>query len=268
MLQAAGARRVSGAAHLDVMLFGRLARQSRYLSGLALDAIGFLAAIVALRTLPLFVVQAAIAGSLGVTAAAAAFMLGVKLGPSDKIAIVALLAGLAFLGVSARAEPATHLSSVGEWSLLLGVVIVAAGGTLAARRRDRYAAIALAACAGLGFSGTAIAAREMVVPTPAWHLAIAPVAIALVAYGACGILMFASALQRGAVTATAAVMRCVETIVPAVVGLTALGDRTRPHFEIIAVVGFAVTVGASLKLARYTEPGEMSHSARPDTIGR
>src|ERR1700680_4285967 len=128
VLQAAGARRVSGADYLDVMLFGRLARQSRYLGGLALDAVGFLGAIVALRTLSLFVVQAAIAGSLGVTAATAALVFGFKLGASDKVAIAALLAGLALLGISARAEPAAHLSGVGGWSVLLGVVIVGAGG--------------------------------------------------------------------------------------------------------------------------------------------
>ena len=84
-------------------------------------------------------------------------------------------------------------------------------------------------------------------------MALEPVAIALVLYGVCGMLMFASALQRGSVTATSAVMFAVETIVPSIVGLTALGDRTRPHFEIVAAVGFALTVGASLALARYTE---------------
>ena len=59
------------------------------------------------------------------------------------------------------------------------------------------------------------------------------------------------------ITATSAVMLAVETIVPAIVGLAALGDRTRPHFEIIACVGFAITVGASLALARYTEPVQL-----------
>ena len=103
----------------------------------------------------------------------------------------------------------------------------------------------------------AIAARALHVPTPPWHLAFEPVALALVAYGACAILMFASALQRGAITATSAVMLAVETIVPAIVGLAALGDRTRPHFEIIACVGFAITVGACLALARYTEPVQL-----------
>jgi hypothetical protein len=136
------------------------------------------------------------------------------------------------------------------------VLVVIGGGVIASRQPDRHAAIGLAVCAGLGFAGTAIAARALFIPTPAWHLAGEPVAIALVAYGACGILMFASALQRGAVTATAAVMLGVETIVPAFVGFAALGDRTRPHFAVVAAVGFILTVGAALTLGRYTEPVE------------
>jgi drug/metabolite transporter (DMT)-like permease len=254
VLQASGARRVESAPHLDVMLFARLARQSRYISGLALDAVGFVAALVALHALPLFVVQAAIAGSLGVTAATAAVVFGFRLRTSDKVAIGLLLLGLALLCISAEREPVAHLSSIGGWLLLAGVLVVVAGGVASSRRDDHFAAIGLAACAGLGFAGTAIAGRALSIPTPAWHLAGAPVAIALVAYGACGLLMFASALQRGAVTATSAVMLGVETMIPAIVGLTLLGDRTRPHFAIVAALGFALTVGAALALARYTEP--------------
>jgi hypothetical protein len=259
VLQASGARRVSSAGHLDVMLLGRLARQLRYVSGLALDAVGFVASIVALRTLPLFVVQAAIAGSLGVTAALAPLAFGFRLRTADKFALAVLLSGLALLGASARSETAAHLSRFGGWILLAGVGGVAAGG-IAAARSGRHAAIALAGWAGLGFAGTAIAARALVVPSPTWHLVVEPVAIAIVAYGGCGILMFASALQRGAVTATSAIMLGVETVVPAIVGLAVLGDRTRPHFEIVAGLGFVLTVGASLALARYTEPDQIEDS--------
>ncbi len=66
--------------------------------------------------------------------------------------------------------------------------------------------------------------------------------------------MFASALQRGGVTATSAVLIVVETTVPALVGFVALGDRTRPHLAVVAAAGFILTVGAALMLGRYTEP--------------
>ncbi len=72
VLQAVGARRTGGGDTLDVGLLVRLAHQGPYLAGLALDVGGVLFTVLALRKLPLFVVQAAIAGSLAVTAVAAA----------------------------------------------------------------------------------------------------------------------------------------------------------------------------------------------------
>ena len=69
VLQAAGVRSlrlVPAGAPLPARLWaGRL-----YAVGLALDGLGFLASIAALRTLPLFVVQSAIASSVAVTARA------------------------------------------------------------------------------------------------------------------------------------------------------------------------------------------------------
>jgi drug/metabolite transporter (DMT)-like permease len=253
ILQAAGARRVSTAGHLDVKLFARLSRQLPYLAGLGLDAIAFAASIVALRTLPLFVVQAAIAGSVGVTALTAVFVFGFRLRPSDTLSVAVLFVGLGLLGASARGEDAAHLSHLGGWLLLLGVVVVAVGGAVVARLSDPRGGMGLAVFAGLGFTGTAVAARALHVPAPAWHVVFEPIAIALVLYGICGMLMFASALQRNSVTATSAVMFAVEAVVPSIVGLAALGDRTRAHFEIVAVLGFGLTIGASLALARYTE---------------
>jgi drug/metabolite transporter (DMT)-like permease len=267
VFQAAGARRAETAEHLDVMLFARLARQLPYLTGLALDAVGFVAALVALRTLPLFVVQSAVAASIGVTAVTAMFVFGFTLHRNDKIALTVLIIGLALLGTSAKGEHATHLSSLGGWLLLGGVLVVIVGGVVAGRMRDPHAGIALAACAGLGFAGTGIAARALVVPHPLWHVLYQPVFIALVAYGACGMLMFASALQRGAVNATAAVMFAVETIVPAIVGLVWLGDATRPGFQAVAAFGFVLAVGGSLALARYTEPADAARHGVRSSLG-
>jgi drug/metabolite transporter (DMT)-like permease len=272
VLQSAGARRASTAAHLDVMLFARLSRQPSYVAGLGLDAIGFVASLIALRTLPLFAVQAAIAGSIGVTAIAAVFVFGLRLRRSDTIALVVLMTGLGLLAVSAGSERPAHLSRLGEWAMVAGVGVVVLAGAMAARLRGAAGGVGLAICAGLGFTGTAIAARTMHFPAVGWHVVFEPLLFALVGYGTCGMLMFASALQRGSVTATSAVTFAVETIVPSVVGLTALGDHTRPHFQAIAVIGFGFTVGASLVLARYSESVRaVEHEVQPvprTTLGK
>ncbi len=266
ILQATGARRASTSGHLDVRLFGRLARQLPYVAGLALDAVGFVASIIALRTLPLFVVQAALAGSIGVTAVTAVFVFGFHLHRSDIAALVVLITGLGLLGASAQSEDAAHLSHLGGWLLLAGVGVVAVAGIVAGRLGDPAGGIALSACAGLGFTGTAIAARALEFPGPSWHVVFEPVAIAMVLYGVLALLMFASALQRGSITAISAVTFAVETTIPSIVGLLALGDHTRPHFQVVAVLGFALSLSASMALARYSEPVRMvEHGAAPQT---
>ena len=75
-------------------------------------------------------------------------------------------------------------------------------------------------------------------------------------YGLLGTLFFATALQRGSVTAAAALVFTVETVVPALVGVAFLGDSTRggAGFAVVALVGFVTTVGASIALARRSEP--------------
>ena len=74
VLQAVGARRAAGdgSTGIDTGFLVRLSRQWMYLVGLGCDALGFLLSFAALQDQPLFVVQAAVASSLAVTAVVAA----------------------------------------------------------------------------------------------------------------------------------------------------------------------------------------------------
>ena len=91
-------------------------------------------------------------------------------------------------------------------------------------------------------------------PHVAWHLVTDPVALALACYGVLGVLLFATALQRSSVTAVAALVFLVETVVPSTIGLVFLGDHACPHLAVIAALGFVVTIAASISLARRSEP--------------
>jgi hypothetical protein len=254
VMQAGAVRRAEMRPRLDAMLFVRLARELPYIGGLALDLAGFAASIVALRTLPLFMVQSAIAGSVGVTAIGASIAFGVRLLRYERIALAGLVVGFAMLAVSAMPEHAVTLGNRGRWLLAGGVSVVVVAGAFSARLDDRRAGIGLALSAGLAWAGTGIAARVLESQSSVWHLAIDPVALALAAYGVLGALLFATALQRGSVTAAAALVFSVETIVPSMIGLAFLGDHARPHLGVIAFSGFIVTVGASIALARRSEP--------------
>jgi hypothetical protein len=254
VLQAAAARTAERRANLDPMLLVRLVGELPYIGGLALDLLGFVAFVIALRTLPLFVVQSAVAASVGVTAIAASVAFGTRLLRYERIAVVVLVLGFALLAVSARPERATSLGATGQWILVCGVVAVVVAGAYTATLDDRRASIGLALCAGLSWAGTGIAARVLHVPGSPWRILIDPVALSLAAYGILGVLFFATALQRGSVTAAAALVFTVETVVPSILGVAFLGDRARHDFAPVAVLGFVATLGASIALARRSEP--------------
>jgi hypothetical protein len=251
--QAVATRSVETVEGFDPGLLLRLTRSVPYLASLALDAVGFAAVVLALRTLPLFLVQAAVASSVGVTALVAARWLQVRLGRREIGALWALGAGLVLLAVSARPEEATPISATGQWAVLGGVLAVVALIALAAVRPAGQAAVALAVGAGLGFGGVGIAARVLEVPDPWWGVVVLPVTWALVGYGATALHCYAAALQRGRVTVVAAVTFAVETVVPALIGLTLLGDRARDGYGAVATAGFVVTLGAAVALARLAE---------------
>jgi hypothetical protein len=63
----------------DALLAVRLLRDLPYLAGTALDGLGFLLSLLALRQLPVVAVQAGVAGSIGVTAILAAVVFGERL---------------------------------------------------------------------------------------------------------------------------------------------------------------------------------------------
>ncbi|NED38154.1 hypothetical protein G3I64_37625, partial [Streptomyces sp. SID8499] len=118
VLQAVAARAAAGAeggSGGDAALLLRALRQWRYLAGLALDGLGFLLQIVALRSLPIYAVGAALASSLAVTAVAAARLLRVRLSGTEWAAVGVVCAGLAMLGLASGAEGHEDGSAALRW---------------------------------------------------------------------------------------------------------------------------------------------------------
>ena len=262
VLQGVAAQRAESGAGLDPRLMVRLARSVPYVSGLSLDAAAFLASLVALRTLPLFLVQSAVASSVGVTAIIAA-IIGVRLRGREVVSLVVLGAGLLLLATSALPEQGTPLPLASRWAMLASVVLLALAGAMVARRGGRSSSPALAVLAGLAFTVVAVAARSLSVPSPLWHALADPGLWAIVAHGALGMLLFTTALQRGSLTTAVAVTFAVETVVPASIGLAFLGDTTRPGYAPIAAVGFAFTIAGTLALATH----DMTHDVARTVLG-
>ncbi|MFE7515268.1 hypothetical protein [Streptomyces sp. NPDC057540] len=233
---------------VDVALMWRALRQWRYLAGLGTDGLGFVLQIVALRTLPIYVVGAALAASLAVTAVIASRVLRVRLSRVEWAAVAVVCLGLAMLALASGKEGHREPSEALDWVLLgisFGVLLVgAAAGRLPAKSR----ALVLGLGAGIGFGVVEVAVRlidGIDFTDPVWY--------ALLVGGGAAFLLLTSALQRGSVTTATAGAVLGETVGPAIVGVTWLGDTTREGFGWLAITGFAVAVAGSLTLARFGE---------------
>jgi hypothetical protein len=253
VVQGVGVRRVAGVPAAAPAL-ARLRAAGWYAAGLALDGLGFLASLAALRRLPLFLVQATVAASVGVTALLAAGVLGVRLSRAQVVGLVALAAGLVALGASATADSSRGLSGPGARLLLWGLAPLVLVSLVAARRRARWGFPLLAVAAGLGFAGVAISARVLVLPHPLWRVLAEPTLWSLTGYGVQSTVGYATALARGSVTVATALALAVETVVPGAIGLAFLGDRLRSGFGLVALAGFVLALGGCLRLAGSTQP--------------
>jgi drug/metabolite transporter (DMT)-like permease len=242
---------------VDPGLVVRMLRQWRFVASLALDLFGFVAQLVALRRLPLFAVQAMIAGSLAVTAVLAAWLINVELAWREWLAVAGVVIGVAVLGGSAGAEGARAVSGQFKLALILAVACVAVVGVLASRLRGAARTPMLGAVAGLGYGVVAVAARVLPGYSPA-ELIRDPAAYAVVAGGVVSFMLYATALESGSVTVATAGVVLAETAPPALIGIIFLGDHTRPGLAVVGAAAFVLAVTCAVLLARFGEAGENS----------
>ena len=252
VLQAVAAREATGGGGGEAALLLRALRQWRYLAGLALDGLGFLLQIVALRSIPIYAVAAALASSLAVTGVVAARLLHVRLSGLEWGAVGMVCAGLAMLGLASGAEGDRQGSMALKWAVLVIAVAVLALGLVGGRWSGRGRDLVLGLGAGFGFGVVEVAVRLIDSLAPSALLA-NPATYALLIGGGAAFLLLTSALQRGSVTTATAGMVIGETLWPAAVGVVWLGDRTREGLTWLAVLGFVVAVAAALALARFGE---------------
>jgi len=254
VLQAAATRSVDAGSDsgVDPVLLLRALRQWRYLLGIGLDGLGFLLQVAALRLVPIYVVAAAIAASLAVTAIVAAWVLSVRLSKTEWVAVGVVCASLAMLGLAAGPEGSQRGPAGLRWALLVVVAALFITGAAAGRVGDRSRALVLGLGAGIGFGVVEIAVRlvDPIDPTKAVFYT-NPAVYAVIAGGVAGFLLLTSALSRGSVTTAVAGMVVGETVGPALVGVAWLGDRTRAGLSWMVVAGFVIAVAATLALSRF-----------------
>lgn len=250
---------------VDPRLLIRLLRQWKYLASIALDLVGLVAQIAALRTLPLFLVQAALSASIAVTAVLAVKWFGVRLSGVEWSAVAIVCAGLALLGLSAQSEGAGQGSRMFHWWLLVAAIALAGVGALVGRLPDSQRTPLLGLVSGLEFGALGLALR--VIPNfDFFTLLTDPATYTVVVAGIVAGLFYASALQRGGVVVATAMMLIGETIPPAALGVWLLGDHARPGWTPVAIGGFVVAVGGACLLARFGEIAK-PQAPEPEPVG-
>lgn len=220
-----------------------------YLGGFGLHTL-------AIRHLPLYLAQTLIAMSLPVTAVAVR-LLGEHLSRTGWLAVAAVSTGTVLVGASSGStgeegpHPALTLSAV-------AAVAVVVAGTLA---RRRLRPVLLATVAGTGYAGVALAVRGAA-PSGV------PGLVCLAALPVCGVLTFwlySLAMERGAVATATAALVAVQTLVPAVVGVSVLGDGVRSGWLPALVAGLVLAGAGAATLERRDaeRPADETGTAEP-----
>ena len=267
VLQAIAAADTDSAAHLDPRLLLRLLKAWPYVLGLALDGAGFVLSLVALRSLPLYVVQAVVASFLAVTAVVGAVFLGTRVRMLEGVALAGVVLGLALVSLSAAPDSVRAPGKSVEWLVLaagvaLTLVAFPLGRLSGARGPGSWAAWPdwpsgwsqwrRAPCSSSAAPGDLVppvhvcwwALRRR---TPCWWPRRWP---------------WRRTRRRCSAAAWSRRRRpwwWARRCCPRIVGLALLGDHARPGWGPAAAAGFILAVAAALLLSRF---GEVS-TARP-----
>lgn len=242
VLQQVSASKTQRAHTLNIDLLWHLIHVGPYILSIALDLIGGAAQLFSVRFLPLFLVQSVIASSVVVTALIDRFVLKHQMSGRTYAAVGLVLSGLIILGATAREAPAAHIASAVRWAIVTAPITLAAMGALFVRLRGTVPGVCLALLSGIAFGGVAISGRVIVLENPWWSVFREPLAYAVVAYAALGLLLFTLALQRGTATIMNAALVATEALVPTLIGLLLLGDNVHGEAIIAVVAGCTITL--------------------------
>jgi drug/metabolite transporter (DMT)-like permease len=234
---------------VDPRLLVRLAQETPFVVSVVLNLSGFVLHVIALQSLPLFLVQVALAGSVAVTAVISVLVLHQHLQGRQWLSVAGVCAGLALLATSARSGEAGDTGLGLRLALLAVVVVVATLGWFVGKLTGALGAALLGLVAGTGFGVLAVSARLLPAGLAPGAVLRDPALLVLVAAGLTAYLLYATAMQHGSVTLTTATLVVTQTGVPAALGVLALGDGVRPGTAPLAVLGFLLALGGVLGLA-------------------
>ena len=254
LLQAQSARAEDHSGHLG--LLATLVRRPRYVAGLGCMFAGFVFGALALRTMPLFAVQAGRSSSLAVTAVLAVLMIGARLKGRDMAAIVAVGLGLVAVSFASRhGHSRLQLEGLGRLLPLVGVLLLLWLGQLLARRREAWVGPVLGVLAGSCFSVVGLCVRALAGGGPhhGWEALLhRPLLWTIPVAGFAGLHLSTVALTKSSVVAVTSALIASEVVVAGILGVTLAGDHAKPGLAWLALLGVAMVLVGALDLARFS----------------
>ena len=249
-LQALEARVIPAAAGLRVSLIGRLARRPRWLAGTALGVLGWPLQAAALLLAPLTVVQPALAFGLVLLLVLGARTLDERVGARDVLAVVAIVAGVAFL---AAVAPGASTQHVGGWPLAAALAGLAAVALVpyALRGRREVGGIAAALSAGAAFAWSGLSTKFVADAANAHHWpAAAGWTVATGLSSGLALLSEMSALQRRPATQVAPFVFVVQVVIPVLAAPLLTGESwaSAPLGPAGILLGLAIVIGGAVAL--------------------
>ena len=242
------------AGSMSVSFLRRIFRDWPFLLGSALDILGAVVIVAAVYYLPLFLAEAIIATSIIITALIEHFYMHRKLQAKLYGYIGIMFIGIVFLAIAASPERPGHISAMTSWILLIAPLPLFALGLGLTKLPGYTAGVWLAILSGIEFGLTTIVSRIIHFYQPWWHNIYNPYFFSIIAGGACGISLFAVALQRSHATITNAALTSTKIMAPTIIGIALLGDKARAGLWPLVIAGLALTATAALLLTLLPEP--------------
>jgi drug/metabolite transporter (DMT)-like permease len=255
--QALEARQAPPAQSLRPSLFASLVRRRTWIAGTALVAVGWPLEIFALSQAPLTLVAPALAIGLLLLLALGRRVLGERVGPRELLGMVAIVGGVAGIGMAAPDHTSAH-SSTGSIAIGLAVLGAAALFPYLARTRNP-GGIAVVAAAGAAYAWNEFASKLISDHLVRSEFAPAAALTALTAASAVvGLLSEMTALQHRPATQVAPLVYVVQVTVPVLLapllggedwGDTPLGGGVLVVLLLVVAAGAAVLAGSRLVAA-------------------
>lgn len=227
---------------------GRVGHRPAFAVGVVLDGVGLALSLVAVRDLPVHVVEAVLASSVAISAVLSALVLGERLDRTRWAAVAVLTSALVVIGTTGVDAEAPTVRGLLAAAPVVALAVCAAAAWVLRHRVLVLPPVATGALSGASFGMVTLSGRL----AHDLSLPIAPgdvlFVVSVAGWSALGLALFWAGLRRGAVAPVVVGQTLGETLVPSLLA-AAMGERWSEGSPGATLVAFAVAIGCAVVIA-------------------